>query len=300
MNRFLFLLLFGVYLSCGHEQKESNGAPVSQEEEDNYIDVKDTTSVKEDDAFHSAFPENYIEFGFSNEEGTALKLVNDPTAKDPQKFVHTINNIDGSVTSISYEGKDTGTVNDTHRQTPYNFKDSPGHRYSVNGAVDPWKGAVLMTAGFVRDCEWGNVINDMKPVLTDEKIEQIESIKTDWEFDSYEPIAIYDNLYDAYFVNFKPRGDSVMVSLLFTSPYGGMTFLDFPANYNEISTWRVDDGGVFDYDSFTILACLIRNGTLEIITSWAGAEGCSMNYYYSDGTGHFVPLKRGYLYQAPL
>ena len=82
----------------------------------------------------------------------------------------------------------------------------------------------------------------------------------------------------AYIVVFSPKKDSVLASLVI----GGKQFVyrDYPAKYDEGSTWRVDDGGEFSNDAIRILA-VFRNqqGDLEIITEWAGAEGANIEYF---------------------
>ena len=75
-----------------------------------------------------------------------------------------------------------------------------------------------------------------------------------------------------------PKKDSVLASLVINDKQ--FVFRDYPAKYDEGSTWRVDDGGEFPNDAIRILA-IFRNqqGDLEVITEWAGAEGANIEYF---------------------
>ena len=56
---------------------------------------------------------------------------------------------------------------------------------------------------------------------------------------------------------------------------------EFPAKYDETSTWRVDDGGEF----YGLWASLIvmEDGTLTIYTSNSGEESCNYQNYVVKG-----------------
>jgi len=76
-------------------------------------------------------------------------------------------------------------------------------------------------------------------------------------------------------------------------------YQDYPALHNEISTWRVDDGGEFGLDDIHILAAFDYAGKIEIVTDWAGAEGFSIDFLQEDGKACRF-LKNDGRYCAPI
>lgn len=85
-------------------------------------------------------------------------------------------------------------------------------------------------------------------------------------------------------VQFERQGDDMLASLAVDAGEGaGWTYLDFPATYDETSTWRVDDGGVIDGSMFSLLlAARIPEG-VALVVSWMGAEGESVLVVRQEG-----------------
>ncbi|ULT27062.1 hypothetical protein KUH03_09890 [Sphingobacterium sp. E70] len=42
--------------------------------------------------------------------------------------------------------------------------------------------------------------------------------------------------------------------------------MDFPATYDDISTWRVDDGGQFDNEAFQVLTVLRSEAGISFVS----------------------------------
>lgn len=76
-------------------------------------------------------------------------------------------------------------------------------------------------------------------------------------------------------------------------------FQDFPAIYNDESTWRVDDGGVFSPTAFDILFVAALPYGFVMAIAWAGAEGESCELLLADSAGAFRKVTTGYRYWAP-
>lgn len=76
-------------------------------------------------------------------------------------------------------------------------------------------------------------------------------------------------------------------------------FQDFPAVYNDETTWRVDDGGVFSPKDFDILFVAALPYGYVMAIAWAGAEGESCELLLADSAGAFRTLTTGYRYWAP-
>lgn len=73
---------------------------------------------------------------------------------------------------------------------------------------------------------------------------------------------------------------------------------EFPATYDETSTWRVDDEGEF-YGLWADLVTL-ENGVLTIYTADSGAEGCNYQNYVIKGDSFSEGNVSTSLYQAPM
>ena len=73
---------------------------------------------------------------------------------------------------------------------------------------------------------------------------------------------------------------------------------EFPATYDETSTWRVDDEGEF-YGLWADLVTL-ENGVMTIYTADSGAEGCNYQNYVIKGDSFSEGYVSTSLYQAPM
>ena len=293
MKKIIPLFLISLLFACG-----GNDNPDGD-------DTSSTDTVSTDTAMVDSIPEiieyTYdVQFGFANLEGDKILMMNDSDTINPEDYLYTIDE-NGEMVKIHYEGVQESSENDSHRQTPYNFEESGGLLYSVEGKVSEWNTCLFMTQQFVDEREhmvghttqmennnWDN---------TDDMI--VEEAKEGWKVDEVVFVESYPNNYSAHFVSFNPKEDSVLVSLVFKSDEGGFTYYDFPAIYDEMSTWRVDDGGVFDTDMFEVLAFFQTPDHIEIFTDWHGAEG-SNGYLMVSGFSHFEVKRSCYLYAAPL
>lgn len=73
---------------------------------------------------------------------------------------------------------------------------------------------------------------------------------------------------------------------------------EFPATYDETSTWRVDDEGEF-YGLWADLVTL-ENGVLTIYTADSGAEGCNYQSFVIQGDSLVNGKVSASYYQAPM
>ena len=217
-----------------------------------------------------------LTFGFSNEKGNQILAFEENT--NPKLFSQTIDN-QGNISLINFlitQKGNEGGVN----QTPFNFDNCSGQVFAISSGkkFNTDLSSVLFNEAFSKNRQVITVKTLEKPQLIDNKIktaiatERKRKIKSAWK------IADLGDNQSAYIVVFSPKKDSVLASLVI----GGKQFVyrDYPAKYDEGSTWRVDDGGEFSNDAIRILA-VFRNqqGELEIITEWAGAEGANIEYF---------------------
>lgn len=73
---------------------------------------------------------------------------------------------------------------------------------------------------------------------------------------------------------------------------------EFPATYDEMSTWRVDDEG--EFNGLWADLVVLENGVLTLYTADNGAEGCNYQNYVVKGDTLCEGNVRTSLYQAPM
>lgn len=220
--------------------------------------------------------EEAITFGFSNEKGNQILAFEENT--NPKWFTQTFDN-QGNTALINFVKTQKGNESGVN-QTSFNFDNCTGQIFKIgNGKkFNTDISSILFNEEFSKNHQAISVKTLEKPQVIDSKIKTViaaerkRAIKSAWK------IADLGENLSAYIVVFVPKKDSVLASLVI----GGKQYLyrDYPAKYDEGSTWRVDDGGEFPNDAIRILA-VFRNqkSELEVITEWAGAEGANIEYF---------------------
>ena len=291
MNKLLLAIPIFLLMACNSNETESADEVVS----DVIADSAVTDSVITEDLPAFVVPQDLI-FGFANMDGNQVLMKGEPEGVSPEEFTQIFDD-KGKLAPITYKGFKDATENDNHRQTPYNFDNSGGHLYSLDKKIDEWQTIVFMGDDFLENRTVINTKYRTTTILAKTQMKTIEQ-ERDWEIDKYEAVRTYENGVCTYFIQFKPKKDSILVALVFITEDNQIYYRDFPANYDEISTWRVDDGGEFYFDSYKVLGLFESAYGLEIITDWGGAEGSSSSYMILEGQ-YFVEKAGGYLYMAP-
>lgn len=243
---------------------------------------------------YSEFEE--LAFGFADMDGDSVIITAKPdgTKGEDYNFGFTSK---GKI-DLKFLNSQESSAEDNGRQTAYNFKNLKGELYSVKNNTAPlWEAILFTSKEFVL-----NRKHLMKSTPYDSRelsMKEIQTIESDknWTISKTNRMSSYE-VGSLYFIEFEKKKDSVMVSIVWVSDDGNC-YLDFPAEYNEMSTWRVDDGGVFDLDYFKIITVFEGRQGIEILTDWIGAEGSSVNYYLGH-KGIFEPVANAYFYSAPL
>jgi hypothetical protein len=62
-------------------------------------------------------------------------------------------------------------------------------------------------------------------------------------------------------------------------------------------TWRLDNGGFFDY--YKLISLFKSDNGIEVLTDWSRAEDSSIHYYPAQD-GIFTPVKSSYFYSATM
>ena len=297
MKNIIFLLPLTFLFACGTETTTSD----NPEKE---IESVDTTATPEIDSTETEVPiaeidltaYNQIAFGFADLDGDSVILLDKPEGVKATDFVYGITS-KGKI-DIKHMASQAANENDNMRRNAYNIKNMEGELYAVQNNTAPlWETIMFCPKTFMQNRQ-----HLMKSTPYDSRVLGSENIKTiekdkNWKISHTQHLQS-NNEGSLHFAFFKKKQDSVLVSLVWVSDEGNC-YLDFPAVYNEMSTWRVDDGGVFESDYYNIIAIFKGEQGIEILTDWVGAEGSSVNYYLATGKT-FTSVKSSYFYSAPL
>jgi len=238
-------------------------------------------------------------FGFTNETGKLI-LVSDQIegTKDLQDINSAIGE-NGNVVAVKYLKTQKANEKDNGRQTSQNFDNQAGHIFEVT--LGSAKGNetyyMINTSEFNTMAVSKSREGDLSEMDSDSK-EEIEGIKgrkilRSWEIGRIEPDRA------VYLIFFEREKDDMLASIVVKTPVK-LIFKDYPAKYDESSTWRVDDGGSIYPEMFSVLfACETEKGMILGI-KWMGAEG-EVTTLLREQDGTFEELEiEGSRYMAPL
>lgn len=211
-------------------------------------------------------------FGFTNKTGNLI-ILQDPL--DENLNINLINKAigeSGNILSVRFLKKQERNENDNGRQTSYNFENTDGYIYEV-------------VEGKAKDNETYYLVNDKEfntksvvetivgnyQEIDDAARQEVERAKNRRIADSWELAKVGTEI-NIYLVLFERQNDDMLASIVMKTP-SNIVYRDYPAKYDEGSTWRVDDGGEIDPELFSVLfAARIETGILLGLT-WMGAEG---------------------------
>ena len=296
MKYFLPVSLLFILASCTDEQVDAETVETTLDTIDSLI--ADSTRVEPEILeIHHQTKHDYIAFGYANQEGSSVLALTELKESNVEEFTKGIGD-NGKWLDLAYEGVQESTDMDNNRDTPYNFDDAGGFKFEAkNGHLDEWNTVLMVSDAFFVEHELLLPKAKKSGKLTREQQDLIEAQKSRKVVKS-ELCNSYE-LGDLFFVEFAKEGDSLLVSLLWIGKDKHIVCLDFPAVADEISSWRVDDGGIFDFESYQTLAVIKGPQGIELFTDWMGAEGSSIEYLI-ESEGVFRPIKNAYRYMAPL
>lgn len=78
-------------------------------------------------------------------------------------------------------------------------------------------------------------------------------------------------------IRFKNKGTQALGVVAVVKPDGSICPLDMPREWNEESTWRVDDGG--EFYGYSLHFATVENGKLYVYLVDGGAEGMNLGNY---------------------
>ena len=233
---------------------------------------------------------------FSDKTGKQILMVGNDTLPDPQRFTIAIAD-KGKDFSMKYILNKKASKNDNGRQTAYNFNNCGGFLFEMKtGKVNSDESVIIISENFLRNRKQLKMEDAIKDELPETVRHKIESEKAR-KIKRYQAISQVDKTKRIYLFEFEVKNDSALAALAFVTP-GKIVYKDFPAAFDSMSTWRVDDGGEFGIEAYKVLAVFERQGLIELVTNWDGEEGFSIEYMVEDGN-EFKTIKEGYRYAAP-
>jgi hypothetical protein len=211
-------------------------------------------------------------FGFTNEDGK--QIISTDYSEQTQSITKMNKAIgeNGNILDIQYLKSQEKNEKDNGRQTSQNFDNLSGQIFEV-------------IQGEAKENETYYLINDMEfninailksqdgnhSEIAIEAKEQIEEakgrkVKSGWEIGSIESDKA------VYLVQFEREKDDMLASIVMKTPTT-LVFKDYPAEYNEMSTWRVDDGGNIYPEMFSVLLAAKTESGILLGIKWSAFEG---------------------------
>lgn len=271
-------------LSACQSKKETN--PIQSQKQDTIATATDNSPKATSEI---------LTFGFSSENGTkVLAFEEGINGKNINKSI----DIQGNVSDIAFESSQKGNESGVNLVSS-NFKNCAGEVMSVqnNKKVSTDQSVVLFNDVFLASHRPMLVKSLASPKAIDAvnkskiEAERKRKIREAWKIADV-------GTESAFIVVFEKKQDSVLASLVIGDK--SYIYRDYPAKYDEGSTWRVDDGGEFPNDAIKIIGAFINSkNELEIIIDWAGAEGANIEYAKAN-KGRFETIKEASRYWGAL
>jgi hypothetical protein len=285
-----------------------------------YTETSDTAGILKNDTA----------FGLINDSGTKISLYYEGDNIKDEDNIHD-NRIfsravipGGDVIKISFSHHQVANLQDSHRTVPRNFENMQGDIFTIPGAdaiallkkkryLYAIEDCLLVDDDFLRsrkilkylladtffssdflinasiDTKKYSVLN----AETDIPLAQIEKVKGRGIQQGWR-VARTENGIDFYWILFERQGMDVLKSLVMVAP-DRMVFLDNKAQYNPISTWRVDDQGETGPGECMPIYIAEHNNKIELGTLESGAEGGNI-LLYEESDGQFVERASAYRY----
>jgi predicted small lipoprotein YifL len=219
-------------------------------------------------------------FGFADESGTKLITLPDENGaiiSSPESYDIAIGN-SGEIINIKYARTQQANENDNYRQTADNFDNMRGCVYeAADGGLIKNKTYLLSSSTVISQDMMiklkstkskNSNLRYYKLVDTDTVI-KVENLKNRKIIDSSLLAETEDGAQICLFV-FDRLGDDMLASLAYIKG-DQISLKDYPAVYNELSTWRVDAGdrpGLFE-----VLFLINSDKGLLLGISWQAPEG---------------------------
>lgn len=235
-------------------------------------------------------------FGFGNGSGTEL-LSLEPIL-DPQTVTSAICG-EGKAIRVQYVRTQGALPETTHRQVAANFDSEGGQVFQVVGDVAVPNETCFLAADSMLTRSSGGVRPSVEAVCRQSDTESLQSV-------AGRRVERCANLGETgagarvVVAQFATEGTSALAALALVEDTV-ILYHALPAESHDLgtSTWRVDDGGIFDPESIRMLFVAELPQGLAAAFLWAGAEGESDVLVVAKSTIHSSSAVTGYRYWSP-
>lgn len=273
MKSFFSAIFLLTLYACGNNQQESK------------------TAIKHENTEETISPY----FGFLNQQRDSLiALPMDQAMESPEKYNYVI--VEDQVSPLEFVQNKTDNKGSNGRQTAQNFANSEGSLFKISTAIKSGEFGMLVNKAFIDQYKiekFTQVQRETSPKIREQlekkynrkinKSTTVATLSDESEFN----LTVFENQQDSALAVFSYAKNEQLINL------------DFPALYDDISTWRVDDGGQFDNEAFQILTVLRSKQGIGFISIFWGAEGYELNFYQPK-TNVFTSAAQAYGYSSPL
>ncbi|OOG15992.1 hypothetical protein BWD42_23040 [Sphingobacterium sp. CZ-UAM] len=269
---FLAILLFTLY-GCGNSQNQSKPSDKSENKEQ----------------LISPY------FGFLNHQKDSLiALPMDQAMENPEKYNYVI--IENQVSPLEFIQNKTDNKESNGRQTAQNFANSEGSLFTIKNEIKSGDFGMLVNQAFINQYKVEPFTKVHRETSTEvrEKLEK----KYNRKISKSTTVAVLKDKAEFNLTVFENQQDSALAVFSYTKE-DQLINLDFPTTYDDISTWRVDDGGQFDNEAFQILTVLRSEVGISFVSIFGGAEGYELNFYQPK-KDKFSSTAQAYGYSSPL
>ncbi|WP_400262461.1 hypothetical protein ACFX5U_03025 [Sphingobacterium sp. SG20118] len=250
--------------------------------------IKESSQEKKDST------KDLIIFSFLNEKKDSLVSLPVENEKiNPKLATYAI--INNKMTPIIYSATKPESEASNGRQTSFNFSNNGGDFFIIKEKINEGDFALLVNQKFIDDNKFLPFKKTEKE--TSHQTKTTLSNKYNRHITKSLTIAELNNQDEINLTLFEVKNDSALAVLSYLHNNQIIT-LDFPAKYDEMSTWRVDDGGIFDFENLQVLSIFQSGKSIKIATVFWGAEGYNLNFYESTA-GVFKSIAEAYGYSAP-
>ena len=297
-NKFNKALLFalctlstGLYIGCNNPPQQNN----------TIVTVQDTVPQKVSESLAAdTLSHQNIGFGVFDDSRKQLILVDD---EEHPSNVKALSYVWANEKAYPFEfvkmQKESEDYNG--RQTPENFKNIPGVVFQLREKLSPGEAYTFLSNDSFHKTR--KAVSVKKDLADANKSSVVAELKKSYQspIKTIKLIATTVEKDSVFLAQLAPVADSLTVLLIAKSHTNPTLFIqEFKAEYDEMSTWRVDDGGQFPMEDFDILNVFHYNNKIELVTSFPGAEGGNLSFITPDKQNRYHTLKEAYVYWSPL
>ncbi|MCP1356519.1 hypothetical protein [Aneurinibacillus migulanus] len=254
-----------------------------------------TKAVKE--PFAGKVNGDALTFAYTDKTGKHLLAFDLKSSDRPKRFSKVICS-PGKVRNVKYVKYQREGKKSNQRNVASNITQDEGAWFNiVNGNFKENESCLLVE----KDAFQGHTFVSYKPVekgkFFEKTLEKIEEFKKR-KVVKQGLIAEISPGVQIGLVEFERRGKNALASIVMTTP-NALVFEDFPATYDEVSTWRVDDQGEINPGMFHVLFVTKSKTGYTIGLEWMGFEGNNLSVLQQNGNA-FYNIKESGRYMAPL